>query len=176
MDDNYNKNGFYKNAMNYGLILALAMIILTMAIYFFDATSNKYVSWLGTAIIAVTIYIGNKTLRDQIQGGQLSYGRSVGSGVLIAVFSGFIMSIFVYIFYTYIAPEAIQEILDIAEQDMYNKNLSDQEIEMGMSMLHKFTTPGIMAISSIFGSALQGVILSLILSIFLKKEANPFAE
>jgi hypothetical protein len=109
--------------------------------------------------------------------GQITYGQSVGAGVIICLYYGILMAIFTYILYTVIDPGLIAKQLAQAEEAMRAKgNLTDAQIDAGMKFTGKIMKPGIMAISSIFMGMIWGTVLSLIVSIFIKKEGNPLID
>lgn len=176
MENNYEKNSIYKNAMNYGLILGLAIVIYTMVLHFMGAGQNRIAAWGSVVFTAVAISVGNRTLRDKFQGGFISYGRSLGSAVLIAAFGGVIHGIFIYIFYSFISPESMQEIFIAMEENMLQQGSPEEQIEMAMKMAKSFTNPFMMSISAVFGGAFWGLIIGLIVSAFVKREQNIFDQ
>jgi hypothetical protein len=58
------------------------------------------------------------------------------------------------------------------EEALQKKGMSDEQIEAGMAMTSKMMTPGIMAISALFGSVFIGTIISLVSAIFVKKQLS----
>ena len=164
------------HAANFGLILGLTIVIYTLVLQFLGASQNRVAGWGSIAFMSVAVHMGTKSLRDKFQEGYISYGRSVGSGMLIAIFASIIQAFFIYIFYAYISPESLQEIFIAMENAMIEKGSSDEEIEMSISMLKKFTGPTSIAVSTIFGSAFWGLVISLITSAFLKREKNIFED
>jgi Na+-transporting NADH:ubiquinone oxidoreductase subunit NqrD len=56
-------------------------------------------------------------------------------------------------------------------------NISEEQLDMAMSISSKFMTPAMMLISAIFVGAFSGLIISLITSIFTqKKPVDDFVE
>ena len=172
----YDKNDIYKNAANFGLILGLTIVIYTLVLQFLDASQNTIAGWGSIVFTAVAVQIGSKTLRDKFQGGYISYGRALGSGMLIVLFASVIQAFFIYFFYSFISPESLQDIFIAMEEGMIQQGSSEEDIEMAVSMMKKFTGPLSIAISTIFGSAFWGLIISLITSAFIKKEKNIFED
>jgi uncharacterized membrane protein YcjF (UPF0283 family) len=87
------------------------------------------------------------------------------------LFSGVISMIYTLVIYN-VDPNLIEQIKAVQEQTMLAKGMSEDQVEAGMKIAERFMSPGIMAISSIFGSAVIGTIISLITSIFVKKQKN----
>jgi hypothetical protein len=59
---------------------------------------------------------------------------------------------------------------------MQKKGLPQASIDAGMSIQQKIMKPAIMAPLSILGNMLRGVVMSLIVSIFIRKEGNPLID
>jgi hypothetical protein len=64
----------------------------------------------------------------------------------------------------------------MAEEAMVKKGAPQAAIDAGMAFTAKIMKPGIMAAFSIFGTMFAGVIYSLLVSIFIKKEGNPLID
>ena len=143
---------------------------------FVGASQNRVAGWVSIVFMSVAVQMGTKSLRDKYQGGYISYGRALGSGMLIVVFGSLIQLFFSYVFYSFISPESLQDMFIAMEDGMMQQGSSDAEIEMAMKMIRTYTGPLSLAISSIFGSAFWGLIISLIASSFLKKEQSIFEE
>lgn len=176
----YNKKAIWKNSMNYGAMLGVALVILSIVFYIFDANDKNWLSMiLNYGVIIGGIVIGTKNLRDKEQNGYLTYGRGLGSGTLIALFSSVIVSLYMYVFFTYIDPDAINKMYAMMEESYMDQGLTDDQVEMAMDMAKKFTTPLMLSINTIFGFSFMGFLFSLITSIFLKKKPTDsftFAE
>ena len=124
-----------KAAMAYGAILGLANTIIYLVFYFGGADpQSKYPGYIGYLLTIITILYGVKNYRDKELGGFISYGQSLGLGVLIGLFSGIISAIFTVLMFTVIDPELATKILDAAQQRMAEKSMSEDQIEMAMKM------------------------------------------
>ena len=55
-------------------------------------------------ILIVALYFLVKSYRDNYMHGQITYGQSVGAGVVIFLYYAIIIAIFTYILYTVIDP------------------------------------------------------------------------
>jgi uncharacterized YccA/Bax inhibitor family protein len=108
--------------------------------------------------------------------GQINYGQSVGAGVVIFVYYAIIMAIFTYILWKVIDPGLAKKSLALSEEAMEKKGLPQATIDTGKAFSEKIMKPAIMSIFSIFGSMFFGVIYTLLVSIFIKKESNPLID
>lgn len=164
-----------KVAMSYGALYGLSSIVVFLLFYFMGTDiQSKMPQYIGYILLILFIIVGIKSYRDTELGGFISYGKAFGTGVLISIFGGVITAIFTIIFFTYISPDMAQKILEAAQQNMADKGMSEDQIQTSMSYAAKFMTPFWLFLFSILGSALMGIIFSLLISIFMKKEQNPF--
>lgn len=162
------KKGLVAVAFQYGILTAIALIALTLVIYFANLQSAKWVSWIGYGILLAGLYIGTRAFRDEFNGGFINYGKALGFGTLTIFFAALLSAVFVFVFYKFIAPDAMGPIRAAAEEQMLrvNPNMSDQEYDMAM----RFISPGIIAVTSVFSYTFIGFVLSLITSAFLKRQ------
>ncbi len=158
--------------LGYGLLLALASIIFSLILFLLVEDKMTKLNYLNYLIVIAGIVLAQLNFRDKHMGGFISYGKSFSVGFLTALFSGIVVAVYTYIFFKYISPGTIDEIMQLTEQKMMDKGLSDQELEMAMSWTRKFQTPLMYLIFTFLGTAFMGVIISLITSIFVKK-VNP---
>ena len=167
----------WKANLTNGLILALVGIVFSLIIYFLDLSLNKAQTYVGMLIQAVLIFFLLKSYRDNYLHGQITYGQSVGAGVIIFFYSTILTSIFYYILITYIDPGLIAKQMALAEQGMRAKgNLTEAQLDTAMKFTEKFMKPGIMAFSGLFFGMIFGTVISLIVSIFVKRESNPLID
>ena len=162
-----------KNAMNYGSIIGIALVIISLLFYMMNETSEIQ-NYLGYLALAVGVYIGVKHHRDNELGGLMSYGKALSSGTLISFFASIIMAFYLYVFILFIDPSLVDVILEKAENDMIDAGNSDKEIEMGMKYTMMFVTPFWMSAMSVLVYTIIGFIFSLIIATFLKKQDDSF--
>lgn len=163
----------WKTNLTNGLILGLLGIVYTLVMYFLDLTTNKVQGPVFIVIQIAMVYILMKSYRDNYMHGQITYGQSVGAGVIIFLYYAIIMAIFTYILYAIIDPGLVSKQLAIAEDALVKRGLPQASIDAGMKIQEKIMKPGIMAPVSILGSMIWGTIISLLVSIFIRKEGNP---
>lgn len=171
------KSAFLRNAATYGAITGMSFIILSLVLYVFNLENQTVAQWLNYAIIIAGIWLGNKNFRDKMNFGNLTYGKSLGSGVLISLFSSIIFAFYTFVFFKIIDPGSIEKIYEVAEQSMMKQGtMSEKDIEMAMEVTKKMMTPFSMSIFVILGFVFWGFLFSLIISIFVKKKGNPYDE
>jgi FtsH-binding integral membrane protein len=166
----------WKSNLTNGLILGLVGIVYSLLMYFLNLSLNKSQSYIFMIIQIAVLYFLLKSYRDNFKHGQITFGQSVGAGVIINVYYAVIMAIFTYILYTMIDPGLIAKQLAMAEEGMVKKGLPQATIDAGMAFTAKIMKPGIMAFTSTIFIVIWGVIISMLVSIFIKKEGNPLID
>jgi len=166
----------WKSNLTNGLILALVGVVYSLIMYFLDLSLNKTQGYVMMIIQIALLYFLIKSYRDNYMHGQITYGQSVGAGVIICLYYAVIMAIFSYILYAIIDPGLVAKQLAFSEEAMVKKGLPQAAIDTGMAFSAKIMKPAIMSISSIFLNMIWGTILSLLVSIFIKKEGNPLID
>jgi hypothetical protein len=108
--------------------------------------------------------------------GFITYGQSLGAGVVIMLYYAIIAAIFGYILYKFLDPGLIDKMLMVAEEAMIEQGIPESAMEQGLKVQKKLMTPGFMAIASIFSTMLIGTIIALLISIFTRREGNPLID
>ena len=160
-----------------GLILGLAGIVFSLILWFLDLSLNQNLGYLFLFISAFIAYYFIKSYRDNYLHGRITYGQSVGAGVIIYFYYAIIMAIFIYILHKFIDPGLTDKMLAMAEEKVRaSGRVQEEQMEMVMNMQKKFMSPEVMAMATILYTMLSGTIISLIVSIFTRKEGNPLLD
>lgn len=166
-----------KVAITYGVMYGLASAAVMLIFYFLGTdVKSKAPQYVGWVLLILFIVLGIKSHRDQDLAGQIGYGKALGTGTLISIFGGVISGIFTLLFFTVIAPEMIQKIMDMSQQQLTEQGMSEEQIAVAMDYTKRFMTPTWLFIFSVLGITFMGFVFSLLISIFLKKEENPFTS
>jgi FtsH-binding integral membrane protein len=170
------KVSVWKANLTGGIILSLIGIAYSLIGYFAGLTFNKAFGYLLIPIQFLVLYFLMKSYRDNVLHGFISYGDSVGSGVVIFLYYSIITAVFVYILYKVIDPGLVAKQIAMAEDAMAKKGLPQESIDAGMAITKKFMRPEFTAPISILFNMIWGTILSLIASIFIRNEGNPLLD
>lgn len=173
MEQNVN---VWKTNLTNGLILGLTGVVYSLIMYFLDLTFNQVQGYVYMIIQIVLLFFLLKSYRDNFMHGQITYGQSVGAGVVISLYSAVIGAVFLYLLYTVIDSGLTEKQLAFVEGKMLQKGAPQAAVDAAMGLQRKIMKPQIMAPFSILGSMVWGTILSLIVSIFIKKEGNPLID
>jgi len=177
MENTEKKVGIWQPAITYGLILGLGLVLLSIVNYALDIYQpgrlNQLIQWI---IIICLIFFGQYKYRNDYKDGFISYGQALGFGVLMGLFAAIISALFTILLTQVIDPQYIDKVLQAMEQKFYQDNVPEAQITMIMENTKKFMSIGIMVPFAIFFMTLMSFIVSLITSIFIKKNENPFGK
>ena len=160
------------NSIYYALIVSAAMIVYGLIMYVAGLSLNKFTSYPSYLLMIAGMIMGTIAYRDKHNNRFLNYGKSFTSSFLIGLYASIIGAIWVFIFFKFIAPELLVQILEKSKDEIMNKspNLSEEQLQMQMSMVQKFVNPLMMVFWTLLGGAFYSAIFSLIIAIFVKKE------
>lgn len=167
-----------KSAVQYGVIFGIIMILQFVITYALgiDLITNKtlglvynLLNFLFLPIILIAIALHN--YKKNINNGFLSFAQGLKAGVTVTVIAGLVFAIFNIIF-NIIFPEYAIEILSKTKQVMIetNPSMTQEQLDMSISMVEKFSSPYITAPVTIAMYAFIGLIYSLIISAILKND------
>ena len=172
----------YKHlALRYGAIWGGTSILTTLVGFLTNTDPSlpttgaiKWVYMLvgfGVAIWAIMAAI--RIDRDEQLGGFIGLGRCVGIGALTGLVAGVVGAVFMMLYLNIINTGFEAQMKDAMVAQYEAQGMSEEQIEMALSMAGAFISPTFMAISQVFGGALIGVIIGLIAGLFMKRESFP---
>lgn len=174
-----NKKSMWSYALTYGVILGLVSVVVSILFYFISPMDPEKMdggsSWMQTVIsLAITIAVliwGTRNYRDEALDGFISYGKSLGFMLAIALPYIFIMAIYMYFYFAYLVPDLMQGVMDAQADKLAEKGMSDEDIQASMKVMSVMGNPVVTTLMSMLGSFFTVLICGLISSIFTKKEA-----
>lgn len=173
---NENKPSSFKAALNSGIFLGLALIIFSLITYLLEVDRQSPLQYLSFVIIIALVFVFVKQWRDKYNGGFINFGGAYSHGLLVIFLASLITAIYTFIFFGYIAPGEIDNIIAEAEQSILKSqpDISDSDLEMALSFTEMFTKPWLMAVMAVFINVLAGLIIAIIPAAILKKEPTEF--
>jgi len=168
-----NQKSSFKVALNYALITAALLIVLDLIFYVMDLPLDSKIKYVSYLIFIGGILWGQKIYRDVHSDGLITYGKSFSVGFTVGFFAAIILTVYTFVFIKFFDPAIITKMLESSEQTMLNRgDLTNEQIEQALSISSKFTTPLMVAIMLLIFNTIGVTVISLITSIFIKKEAN----
>lgn len=165
----------------YAFIMAIAQIVVNLISFFLGYQTDRISSgtWFGIVPLVVSIVVltlGIRAVREEQEGKYLTYGKGVGTGVLIALYSSLIGAVYTYIHLTYVNPNFADYLIEASRIKWAAAGMSESKMEGAEKFMRTLFRPLIQVIFGIVFSVVAGTILSLIISAFVKRnppENNP---
>lgn len=171
------KVSVWKANLTNGLILGLAGIVYSLVIYFLDLTFNKSLGYIFLLFTVFLLYYFIRSYRNNFLNGYITYGQSVGAGVIIFLYYSIISGIFMYILYTVIDTGLTNKMLAMVEETMVKSGkVPEGSLDTVMAFQKKILRPEILVPMTIISNMFFGTIISLLVSIFVRKEGNPLID
>lgn len=174
------KRSIWKETLNYGIILGLISVGLSVLTYMFDLTFRTWIMWPTILINIVILYLLLRSYRDHYNNGYITYGKSVGAGVIISLYAMIISAIYIYVLYAFIDPGLTEKSLAFAEERirtrMAARGLPEGSLDSMMARQAKMMTPWFTSLMAVINGVFTGLIMSLIVSLFVMKSGNPLLE
>lgn len=166
-----------KSAIQYGIIFGIIMILELVISYSFDITSeNKAygisINVLNFLIVPIMlIIIGCNNYKEKLNSGFISFSESLKIGVTICIIAALMYVIF-FVIFNMIFPEFSEKILNQAKEAVIQQSQGKpkEQVELALSMTEKMMSPFVILPITLIMYAFIGLIYSLIIGAFVKKE------
>jgi uncharacterized membrane protein (DUF485 family) len=102
--------------MTYGLYLGIVMVIYSLLLFFLNVkpigfTLPILLSLVSLAIAFFGIFLSTKKVRNEVLGGEITFGQGILIGLVVIFVASVISAIYVYIQSTIIDPDYMKNIL-----------------------------------------------------------------
>ncbi|MDR0694219.1 MAG: DUF4199 domain-containing protein [Prevotellaceae bacterium] len=170
------KKSFFQSAATHGLLIGLALIILSLL----DWSLGFYGLNTPFSLLTYVVFIGglvwSAIAYRQQTGGYISYGQAFGYSITVAAVYAVLAAVFSLLLMQVIDPTYMENVWALTEETLLDAGMSQAQVDMVMEMSSKISHPAITFISSVFGTLLVSAIIALITSAIVKKvNTNPFA-
>jgi hypothetical protein len=165
----------FQKPVKFGLISGFIMIIFSVILYvlginiFSIAFSLISVVVIFGLMITITV-IGVNKLRDEDLGKKISYLQALLGGAVILLISMYLSGIFSYLLNGIIDPQYIPNLADDAIIKYEDMNLPEEQMNDIRLKFDEAKDATAAFIKSIWMSPLVAIILSAIISLFIKKD------
>jgi len=152
--------------LTYGLVTALAMIVLSLVLLFLDLGTKSWLNYLIYLIYAIGVFLACRAFTAS-RNGFVTFGNVFGAGFRMVAFTTLLMVVW-SIISIYVFPEIKDKALQEAQIQMLENGTSEEQIEMGLEMTRKFFTP-VLIMGAVFSYLIVGVVFSLLSAAIVKK-------
>jgi hypothetical protein len=162
-----------KIILSYGIITGLLIIIVRAMVYLFDIdlTSNFYYNLINfvynIVVLSSCLYLGTVAYRKKTSTGNLTYIKGLLPCIAISFVTLFLIFVYDIIFYSFINPEYLSNLLD-PQIEAINNNLAIPSLQKTKmeETLQKLKSPYYSSSLNFLTSFGLSVIISLITAIF----------
>ncbi|HEY5550311.1 MAG TPA: DUF4199 domain-containing protein [Opitutaceae bacterium] len=166
--------------VSYGALIALGSAILTMALFALgyhtdNIAAGQKLGWLGVVITVAGLSLGMREYRREVGQGVMSYGRALGTGVLISLWTALFSAIFSVIYFMFINPGFTDAMVQFQIAEMERKGMPASTIEQSEGVLRFFSSTPMLTIISGIMTVIFGVVISLILAAIFKSKPGQSA-
>lgn len=155
-----------------GTVFAMLLIIIMLVTHMFRADLSEHtqrIAWGEYGLLLVAIIVTQLDLRARVYDGRILFGQAFTSGMLFVAYVAAVFSVFTLVFYLFIGPGVLDEMVVIAENSLRERGLTEDQIDAQMQFSEKIFTPVGMFIMVIIGYLFVGTIMSLIASLFTQR-------
>jgi hypothetical protein len=128
---------------------------------------RSYGGLFSILILVIGIYWGMKKTKINA-GGTLSYGQAFKTGLIIALITALIVSLFGVFYGTVINPGYADFMVKDAQNSLAGTGLTPVEIAKRLDSVRKEFSPGAQLVESLIGQTVVGSLASLILALFIR--------
>lgn len=164
--------------INFGLIQGLVGITLAVVLYatgnynMGGEDANLLYSILNLAVTVTFPLLAILKVKE-LEGGFISFGKAFSTGFQVILIAGILGAVWLLVYTTNLEPNYQEAILQRNYEQMSEQGMTSEQIDQGIEMTKKFTTPVFMAVVAVLTSAFFGAIIALILGgILQKKDPN----
>lgn len=155
----------------YGFITVLAMIIVNVALYVSGLAFQPWAQYVSYIPFLIGLIL-NANAFSKANDHYVTFGNVFGSGFKATALIILCLLVWSFLSMYLIFPDMKAKAMEMAQEGMVKRGLSDEQIEKGMEMMKKsfnlFMVAGV-----VFGTLIVGAIFSLIAAAIAKKKGNP---
>ncbi len=131
--------------------------------------STTQIALIEYVLLLFAVLFTQLEVRAKIFDGLMPFNRAFSTGVIFVLIVMATFSVFTLIFYLFIAPEILSEMITIAENSLKSQGYTGEDLEDRMTFTRRIFTPFGMFLISLIGYLFFGLIMSLIASIFTQR-------
>ena len=162
-----------KFSVPYGVILGLVITVIAVTMYITGMllAGEQWPVYIFYLFFPVFIGYCVYTYRNK-NSGFLSLGNALKVGVTIAVVGGIVYGIYNLIFFYIIEPGITDQLMEVARAKMFeeNPNMTEEQANMALGFVEKFSNPFFSSGMYILLSAVFGFLYGLVSGAIFKRE------
>lgn len=157
-----------RNAILFSLLL-MGILLTTHFVGEGTSITTTQIALAEYVLLLLAVLITQLEVRSKIYNGLMAFNSAFGSGMIFVLLVTVIFSVFTLIFYMFIAPEILDQMVKIAENSLISQGHTGEDLEDRMTFTRRIFTPFGMFMISVIGYLFFGAIMTLISSIFTQR-------
>ena len=154
-------------ALKWGILVAVLIIIYTVALYISGLFKTPALSWIPFAFLLFGIVMSLREFK-LINNNFISFSEGLGLGVLMSAVCAIIASMFNYVYINFIDTTILQQMRELQIEQLEQQGLSSEQIDQAMEIASRYATPGLTFLFSMIVYVICGFIFSLVVSAIIK--------
>ncbi len=163
------KAPIFPTAIRFGVIGGLVSIVWILVKNMSGLATSSLAGIIDFVIYGFVIYSTIKGVRD-LQGDHISLRKAIGVGVIACAILGLISGFFNYIYYNFIDPSAVDEIVAYTVEMMEGFGMEEDVLEATAQSAREGFTLVRQTLGGLGGGTLFGLVGSLIGGAIMKKD------
>ena len=160
----------------YALAMTICGAVMRLLLYFTGYETEKLsvgqnAGWLGLVFMIVILFLGIKAVREESPGKYISYGKAVGAGVLISLFSSLMSGVYNFIHLKFINTQFVDYQMELIKLKWEKAGMSAAQMEQAEGVTRMMMGPVAQGMMTVVMGVIVGLILALILAAILKRPA-----
>ncbi|EHQ29446.1 DUF4199 domain-containing protein [Mucilaginibacter paludis] len=160
-----------KIATKWAFINLVAQIIITYAFQLLNMDINSPLKYISYVPMIGCLFLAQKEFRDEQLGGFMTFSQAFSAGFRYAIFSGLLLAVFIYLYYSILSPEILSKTLAVSESALEAKGMTSAEIDKAMGMTRKYG-PLFFGFGIAIWYGIGGAVISLVGAAIFKKEKS----
>jgi uncharacterized integral membrane protein len=166
-------------SLKWGAILGVLGMISTAANYLLEAYRDNTIATISLVvgiILSTLVFVLAMKAARQNNDGYLTFGEGFEVGALVAAISGLLIAAFNGIYLRFIVPATVVKLEQFQRQLALSKGMTAQQYEKSITSAagQLSTSVGFLFILKFFVVLILGIIISLIVAAFVRKEKSIF--
>lgn len=168
------RQNLFQHAMAYGVVMG-GLFSANFMLSTMGRVGNM-LSYLVIGAIAYCTYYFACLFRDRECEGVLSYGKGLSYIVMLYFFAAVISSTVKFVFFTWISPDFLANLLNQSILILEEMNLPSMDESVTMQTLETMLSPMVYVFQSLWMNVFVGLFVGFVVAAFTKKEKNLFEE
>ncbi|MDP4185862.1 MAG: DUF4199 domain-containing protein, partial [Bacteroidota bacterium] len=128
------KNYFIHSAMMHGLFLGLALVLVSVILYLTGNYASKGLGLITYVVLVGGLLWAQYDFRRYQPGGYCPYGKALGYGTVVVLFSSVLTAIYTLVLLAYLDKGLIDQLKTIQEETLLSKGYSPDMVQQQMDM------------------------------------------